>query len=71
MKPPWWMKISFKKKEPSFKGTIRGGWIEVPPNGEVGLPINTYVYIAWPMRILIFMRILKGVKISLNFKREK
>ena len=43
MKPPWYMKISFEKKEPIYKGFIKGGWIETPSNKQVGLPCSVWV----------------------------
>lgn len=63
MKPPKYMKISFEKQEPSYRGTIKGGWIKIPPNKNVGLPMPVYVKLAWYYRMWIVIKMLSKIRI--------
>ena len=62
MRPSWWLKISFEKREPKYQGLLKGGWIAIPPNKEVDLNIWLYGYIKWPMCVyLSFISILRVI----------
>jgi len=47
MKPPWYMKISFKERK---------GWIRVPPNLEVGLPCFVWIKFHWIYYCYVYLK---------------
>jgi hypothetical protein len=59
------MTISFKERKPSYRGTIKGGWIKVPANKDVGLPI--YIKVSWYYRIWIVIKMLPRLFRSVRF----
>ena len=66
MKPPRYMKMSFREQKPEYKGIIKGGWIKIPPNMDVGLPCFTWVYIAWYYRVWVLIHTLLRMRIVIT-----
>ena len=64
MKPPWYMKISFKEQTPEYRGFFRGGWVKVPPCKEVGLPCNTWASFHFLYRMYLLIVFLTHLRIS-------
>ena len=69
MKLPRYLKMSFKEQKPEYRGTIKGGWIKIPPNKDVGLPCATWVWVAWYWRVWVFIRVISRMRIT--FYRER
>ena len=68
MKPPFYMKMSFDEQKPSYVGTIKGGWVKVPPNNDVGLPCSTWVSFAWYYRIWIAIKVLSRIRFRFRWR---